>query len=66
MEAQQIGPALVNLDFKTFLGRGVMLQYVLPLEPNLQKLVHVFYTQPTFVLPYAKVGTYLHRVNVNT
>ena len=41
-----------------------MLQYVLPLEPNLQKLVHVFYTQPTFVLPYAKVRTNTFMVNI--
>lgn len=53
--AQQIGPALVHLSFNTFLGRCVMLQYVLPVEPNLQKLVHVFYSQPSLILPYAKL-----------
>ena len=51
----QIGPSLVNLHFDTMMGRGVMLQYALPLEPNVVKLVHVFYTQPSFIAPYAKV-----------
>ena len=32
-----------------------MLQYVLPVEPMLQKLVHVFYTERTLVPPYAKL-----------
>ena len=52
----QIGPSLVNLNFDTMLGRGVMLQYALPLEPNIVKLVHVFYSQPSFIAPYAKVS----------
>jgi hypothetical protein len=42
---EQIGPSCVHLHFESFLGRGVMLQYILPVEPMLQKLVHVFYTQ---------------------
>ena len=33
----------------------VLCRYVLPVEPNVQKLVHVFYTQPSFIAPYAKV-----------
>lgn len=32
-----------------------MLQYVLPLGPLLQKMVHVFYTEPTWIAPYAKI-----------
>ena len=35
--------------FSHFLSR-----YVLPVEPHVQKLVHVFYTQPGLVAPYAK------------
>ena len=37
-----------------------MCRYVLPVEPNVQKLVHVFYTQPSFIAPYAKVKKALH------
>ena len=49
------GPALVHLNFKSILGQGVMLQYVLPVEENIQKLVHIFYTSRTWIPPYAKV-----------
>jgi hypothetical protein len=31
-----------------------MLQYVLPVEGLVQKLVHVFYTEPAWPPPYAK------------
>ena len=55
VDALQIGPALVHLNFKSFVGRGVMLQYVLPVEPNVQKLVHIFYTTRSWLAPYAKV-----------
>ena len=34
------------------------LRYILPVESNVQKLVHVFYTQPSFIAPYAKVNKY--------
>ena len=37
----------------------MLSRYVLPVEPNAQKLVHVFYTQPSFIAPYAKVGRLL-------
>ena len=32
------GPALVHLNFQSMLGDGVMIQYVLPVEENVQKL----------------------------
>ena len=38
VEGMQIGPALVQLNFKTSAGRGVMFQYILPIEPLVQKL----------------------------
>ena len=50
------GPALVHLNFKSLLGEGVMIQYVLPVEENVQKLVHMFYTSRTWIPPYAKVS----------
>ena len=47
VEGDQIGPSLVHLHFTVpGLGwRGVMMQYVQPLEPMLNKIVHVFYTE---------------------
>ncbi len=35
-----------------------MLQYVQPLEPYLQRLVHVFYTERSFPAPLAKFVLY--------
>ena len=57
VEGLQIGPALVHLSFQSVAGRGVMLQYILPLEENVQKLVHIFYTTRSWIPPYAKVST---------
>ena len=34
-------PTLINFKI---VGRGVMVQSVLPVQPMVQKLVHVFYT----------------------
>ena len=56
-EGLQIGPALVHLSFQSIAGRGVMLQYILPLEENVQKFVHTFYTARSWIPPYAKVST---------
>ena len=57
----QVGPSLVHLRFDCpgpGFGRGVMLQCVLPLEPMLQRVVHVFYTERTFLPPMAKLVLY--------
>ncbi|XP_023816724.1 cholesterol 7-desaturase-like isoform X2 [Oryzias latipes] len=56
--ARQVGPSLVFLDFKhPFLGRGMMLQSVTPVEPLLQCSTHTIYYQanipavvPKFIL----------------
>merc|ERR1712228_875846 len=45
----------VHMNFSSILGRGVMLQYILPLEAGCQRLVHVFYTQRSWLPPYAKL-----------
>jgi cholesterol 7-dehydrogenase len=45
----------VHLHFQSFMGKGVMIQYVLPLGPMLQKVVHVFYTERSWLSPYAKL-----------
>ena len=44
-----------------------MVQYILPLEPMLQKVVHLFFTAPEWSPVYAKLvlwgesGDYFHR-----
>jgi hypothetical protein len=54
VRGEQIGPSLVHLHFESCMGKGVMIQYVLPVEPLLQKIVHVFYTERTWLAPHAK------------
>ena len=55
---EQIGPSLVHLHFDSWMGKGIMFQYVLPLEPLLQKFVHVFYADKTWLPPLAKFSLY--------
>jgi len=55
VEAVQIGPATTHLYYNSIMGKGVMIQYILPVEPMVQKLVHVFYTERTWLPPYAKL-----------
>uniref|UniRef100_A0A8B9M8D0 3-ketosteroid-9-alpha-monooxygenase oxygenase component-like C-terminal domain-containing protein n=1 Tax=Accipiter nisus TaxID=211598 RepID=A0A8B9M8D0_9AVES len=58
VSARQVGPGLVFLMFEhAFLGRGIILQTVTPLEPLLQNVVHKIYYQknmpaiiPKFIL----------------
>ncbi|KFW82759.1 Cholesterol desaturase daf-36, partial [Manacus vitellinus] len=58
VSARQVGPGLVYLIFEhAFLGRGIILQTVTPLEPLLQSVVHKIYYQknipaivPKFIL----------------
>ncbi|OPJ86383.1 cholesterol desaturase daf-36-like [Patagioenas fasciata monilis] len=46
VSVRQVGPALVFLILEhAFLGRGIILQSVTPLEPLLQKVVHTIYYQ---------------------
>ena len=51
-----MGPAVVHLhiEIPEFGWKGVMIQYVLPIEPLLQKLVHVFYAEPRWPAPLTK------------
>ena len=56
VKADQIGPSLVHLHFRSALmGDAVMIQYVLPLEPMVQKVVHLFFCQPSWWSLYAKM-----------
>ena len=56
VHGEQIGPATVHLhmEIPEYGLKGVFLQYVLPIEPLLQKVVHVFYTEPLWPAPFAK------------
>ncbi|XP_069097405.1 cholesterol 7-desaturase nvd-like isoform X2 [Pleurodeles waltl] len=48
VEARQVGPGIVFLTFKhAFLGGGVILHCVTPVEPLLQKVSHSIYYQKT-------------------
>nr|XP_060613230.1 cholesterol 7-desaturase nvd-like [Anolis sagrei ordinatus] len=53
LHVKQVGPALVFIIFEhPFLGRGVIIQSVTPVEPLLQQVVHRMYYQrniPAFV-----------------
>ena len=56
VRGDQIGPALVHLHMQSsIMGAGVMVQYILPLEPMLQKVVHLFFTAPGWSPVYAKL-----------
>ena len=56
VEGLQIGPSLVHLHLtSSWMGRGVLIQYILPLEPMVQRVVHLFYTEPSWWSLYAKV-----------
>ncbi len=64
----QQGPSLVHLSFQVpgiGFGRGVMLQSVLPIEPMLQRVTHVFYTEKKFWAPFAKLVLYGMRERVS-
>ncbi|EMP26548.1 3-ketosteroid-9-alpha-hydroxylase oxygenase subunit, partial [Chelonia mydas] len=58
VRARQVGPGLVYLTFEhAFLGRGIILQSVTPVEPLLQQVIHRIYYQhnmpaviPKFIL----------------
>ncbi|XP_063422925.1 cholesterol 7-desaturase nvd-like isoform X1 [Mytilus trossulus] len=43
VQANQIGPGIVYLEFSSFFGRGVYIQSVTPVEPLVQKVVHNVY-----------------------
>lgn len=52
--ADQIGPGYVELYLKTAIGPVCILQTVTPLEPLLQKVVHIIYSPP-LLGPYARI-----------
>ncbi|KZC11276.1 hypothetical protein WN55_02367, partial [Dufourea novaeangliae] len=52
VHVQQIGPGYVEMMMDTFFGRLCILQTVTPMEPLLQKVVHVIYGPP-LLSPYA-------------
>ncbi|BFZ20631.1 hypothetical protein BsWGS_23670 [Bradybaena similaris] len=53
--ARQIGPALVYLEFDSFLGKGMFLQTVTPQAPMVQKIVQNIYVtrwMPTVIAKF--------------
>jgi len=58
MEARQIGPSLVYMDLDTSIGRALIIQTLLPVEPLIIKVVHTLYGPPSLLQPYAKFMLY--------
>ena len=56
VHGEQIGPATVHLhmEIPEWGWKGIFFQYVLPIEPLLQKVVHVLYSEPGWPAPLAK------------
>jgi len=52
VEAHQIGPGLVFLEFNGFFGKGILFFMVTPLEPLLQKITHRFYSSNSMLHPF--------------
>ena len=52
------------MEIPEFGWKGVMIQYLLPIEPLLQKLVHVFYAEPSWPAPLAKLTLWAESVMV--
>ncbi|ODM86830.1 Cholesterol desaturase daf-36 [Orchesella cincta] len=46
-----IGPGIVQMHFDTIFGKGILVQNVTPLGPMMQRVVHRFYSAPTFIHP---------------
>ncbi|OWF39957.1 Cholesterol desaturase daf-36 [Mizuhopecten yessoensis] len=59
VRAQQIGPAIVYLEFDSPIGSGVFVQSLTPVEPMVQKLVHNIYMDrkvPTIIAKFFMLG----------
>ena len=52
---EQVGPSIVHMHTQTLFGRGVLIHALLPLEPTLQKVVNVLYTEKKWIEPFAKI-----------
>ncbi|CAL8103787.1 unnamed protein product [Orchesella dallaii] len=51
VDIHQIGPGIVLMYFETMLGKGILIQNVTPLQSMMQRIVHRFYSSPTFLHP---------------
>ncbi|ODM97218.1 Cholesterol desaturase daf-36, partial [Orchesella cincta] len=51
VKVSQIGPGIVQMHFDTIFGKGILVQNVTPLGPMMQRVVHRFYSAPTFIHP---------------
>ncbi|VVC25110.1 Rieske [2Fe-2S] iron-sulphur domain [Cinara cedri] len=58
VEAHQIGPGLVVLNFKTSFGPIKLIQVVTPVEPMIQKVVHRIYC-PLYLSLYGSIVLFM-------
>ncbi|ODM97536.1 Cholesterol desaturase daf-36, partial [Orchesella cincta] len=65
VDVHQIGPGIVLMYFETVLGKGILIQNVTPLEPMLQRVMHRFYSSPTFLHPIALLIMYGEVVQIS-
>nr|XP_006822277.1 PREDICTED: cholesterol desaturase daf-36-like [Saccoglossus kowalevskii] len=59
VQARQVGPGLVFLHFKSWIGDCMLTQHVTPVEPLLLKVTHTIYgswTVPTFIAKFFLFG----------
>ena len=51
LDVMQIGPACVHLEFiSSFFGiKGAYVQGVIPIGPKKNKIIHLVYTEPSFI-----------------
>uniref|UniRef100_A0A8C4QVF0 cholesterol 7-desaturase n=1 Tax=Eptatretus burgeri TaxID=7764 RepID=A0A8C4QVF0_EPTBU len=63
VQARQVGPALVYLNFKhPVFGQGIILQCVTPVEPLLQQVTHHIYYKSTIPPIIPKILLHLERI----
>ncbi|ODM93888.1 Cholesterol desaturase daf-36, partial [Orchesella cincta] len=65
VDVHQIGPGIVLMYFETIIGKGILIQNVTPLEPMLQRVVHRFYSSPTFLHPVGLLILYGEAVQIS-
>ena len=65
VNAQQVGPGLVNLFWETSIGRGVICQSITPVSPQKQILIHRFFAEPHIPQLVMKVFIWGENENVN-
>ncbi|KAF8789230.1 Cholesterol 7-desaturase like protein [Argiope bruennichi] len=47
IDIEQIGPATVHLHIKSWFGRAILLQHIIPEGPLAMRVIHQLYTEPS-------------------